>query len=269
MRKRWSVPGSRWTVIACAVVLVALPALAQRRGGQRGEYYDGGWKPNRPYDGQFTFVRVAYNREMYEGAMGPSQGIPWSHDYPTGETHFMKILNELTTLNPWTDAGNILYLDDPQLMKYPVAYMVEPGFWSPSAKEAEGMRTYLLKGGYMIIDDFGPEHWFNFERQMRRVLPDVRFLPLDASSPVFDSFFRIPDPIGIFAGRPGAYRGTPQYFGVYEDNDPSKRLMMVINYVNDLSEYWEFSDEGGFAPIEQSNEAYKVGVNQVIYGMTH
>ena len=90
----------RWLLAGVLLLAVALPALAQRRGGRRGDYYDGGWKPNRPYDGQFTFVRIAYNREQYEGAMGPSQYIMWSHDYPTGETHFMKIMNELTTLSP-------------------------------------------------------------------------------------------------------------------------------------------------------------------------
>ena len=57
------------------------------------------------------------------------------------------------------------------------------------------------------------------------------------------------------------------FYGIFEDNDPNKRLLAIINYNNDMSEYWEFSDEGMF-PIDMSNEAYKLGVNYIIYALT-
>ena len=79
----------------------------------------------------------------------------WSHDYPTGEQHFMKILNELTTSAPHIEETNILSFDDPELFKYPVAYICEPGpFFSLTDEEAANFRAYLLKGGFVIVDDF-------------------------------------------------------------------------------------------------------------------
>jgi hypothetical protein len=79
--------------------------------------------------------------------------LKWNHDYPRAEAHFMKMLQELTTLDPNQDGGNILALDDPELFKYPVAYMCEPGS-GPSATRRPRPRAYLSKGGFLIVDDF-------------------------------------------------------------------------------------------------------------------
>ena len=70
---------------------------------------------------------------------------------------------------------------DPQLMKYPVAYLSEPGCWQPSDAEAKGLQTYLRKGGFLIVDDFRRDDWGNFEEQMRRVLPDGHFTTVPKS----------------------------------------------------------------------------------------
>ena len=83
-----------------------------------------------------------------------SQRLPWSHDYPAGEQHFMKIMNEVSYLNPRTEETNILTLDNPELMRYPIAYLCEPGGWTMSDEEAAGLRAYLKKGGFVIFDDF-------------------------------------------------------------------------------------------------------------------
>lgn len=257
--------------MAAMAVLAALPLAAQRGGRGRGrplanggEEYRGGFMPNMPYDGRFTFVRISYNREEYSWARGPSQRVYWSHDYPRAETHFMKIMSELTALRPYMGGGNILALDDPALFKYPLAYLCEPGSWRATDAEAEGLRNYLLKGGFLIIDDFGRDQWYNFEDQIRKVLPKARILPVDVSHPIFDSFFKIK----LLSMLERGYRGQPVYLGIYEDNDPAKRLMMIINFQNDIGEYWEWSDTNQFA-VEPSHEAYKLGVNYLMYGLTH
>ena len=92
--------------------------------------------------------------------------------------HFTKILNEITYVRPRLDGSNILTLDDPELFKYPIAYMAEPGFWSMTDKEAESFRAYLKKGGFVIFDDFreAEGHWDNLQQQMRRVMPDARWI---------------------------------------------------------------------------------------------
>jgi hypothetical protein len=251
-------------ILAVVLVATAATALAQRRGGFGGGFGNRGRReaivPNTPYDGRFTFVRVRYGPD-YGYA---SQALPWSHDYPAGEQHFMKIVNELSYLNPHTDETNILTFDDPRLFKYPVAYLCEPGRWTLTDEEAASLRAYLHKGGFVIVDDFRYQDWGNFETQMRRVMPEVRFFDLSLSDPIFHSFFEVKT-----LDVPQYYDPPPAIFrGVYEGNDPSKRMMMMINYNTDISEFWEWSDTG-LKPIDESNEAYKLGVNYIIYGMTH
>jgi hypothetical protein len=156
-------------------------------------------------------------------------------------------------------------LDDPQLHEFPLAYMSEPGYWLPTEEEVAGLRSYIEKGGFVIFDDFRDWHWQNFEEQMRRVLPDTQLVELDVTHPIFHSFFDIAslDFVQFYD------RGhKPIFYGAFEGNDPSRRLLLVANYNNDIGEYWEYSDTG-WVPIDLSNEAYKLGVNYVIYSMTH
>jgi hypothetical protein len=219
--------------------------------------------PNPDYDGQFTFVRLRY---------GPptnviSQRVPWSHDYPRGERNFMRILDEVSLLRPKTDESSILGLDDPEIFRYPIVYMAEPGYWWVTEEEAANFRAYLKKGGFVIFDDFSEMRggWAAFEESFRQVLPDARFYDIDASHSIFNSFFRIESTDSL----PQLYdAGRPVLRAVFEDNDPSRRMIAMINYNTDISEYWE---EGGmgFRPVWEANEAYKFGVNYVMYGMTH
>lgn len=164
------------------------------------------------------------------------------------------------------DGSKVLTLDDPELFRYPIAFMWEPGFWTMSEIEAESFRAYLRKGGFAVFEDFdGPSQCANFEEQMRRVLPEGRWQPLDQSARIFNSFFAIKDINAIVHPMSGL---RPRYRGLFEDNDPQKNLMVVANFDNDVPEYWEWSGEGLF-PFDSSNEAYKLGVNYFIYGMTH
>jgi hypothetical protein len=220
--------------------------------------------PNVDYNGQFTFVRLRYGPPVpYQ-----SQRIPWSHDYPFGEQHFMQIMNEVSFLKPRIMESNVMALDDPELTHYPVAYMSEPGYWVVTESEASAFRAYLQKGGFVIFDDFAENRggWDYFEQQMKQVIPGAKWVELDGSHPIFHSFFEIPDPLKFLPPYDQDLR--PIYFGLFEDNDTSKRLMAIVNYNNDISEYWEFSDQG-FAPVSETNEAYKLGVNYIIYGLTH
>jgi hypothetical protein len=261
--------GPRRIALVALIVCLAGAVTFAQRGRNRRSSLGVEVQGNTPYDGRFVFVRLKYNAGFgrWGNHLGDG-GIPWSHDYPTGEVHFSKILEELTLLNIRTDGSNILALDDPELFNYPVAYMAEPGFWGVTPSEATAFRSYLLKGGFVIFDDFRGEHWDNLQYQMKTVLPELNWIELDGTAKVFHSFFEIPHPEQLPA--PAIYGGryVPSYWGLFEHNDPSKRLMAVANVDNDISEYWEFSNEGVY-PVDLSNEAYKVGVNYVIYGLTH
>lgn len=179
----------------------------------------------------------------------------------------MKLLSELTAIRPYMDGGNILAADDPRLFQYPIVYVSEPGFWTVSDKEAENLRSYLHKGGFLIFDDFVGPQWYNFAEKLQTVLPGAKLVPLDASHQIFHAFFDIEQ---LPTHHPYENITTEQavYFGVFEDNDPAKRLMLIVNYNNDIGEYWEWSDQG-FFPIDLSNEAYKLGINYIVYAMTH
>jgi hypothetical protein len=252
----------RTTVAIIAVLLLGgmTTLVAQRGGFGGGRSAQTPIAPNTPYDGRFTFVRVRYGPD-YGFA---SQRLRWSHDYPAGEQHFMKIVNELSLLNPHTEDTNVLPFDSPNLAKYPIAYLCEPGDWSLSDEEAAGLRAYLQKGGFVIVDDFRYEDWGHFEAQMSRVWPAGRFVDLSLSSPIFHAFFEI-GTLDV----PQYYDPPPAIFrALYEDNDPGKRMLMMVNYNTDISEFWEWSDTG-LKPIDESNEAYKLGVNYLIYGITH
>ena len=217
-----------------------------------------------PYDGQVVFVRLRWQSDFGFARRGFSAA--WNHDYPRAEQNLSLIIRELTALDIRTDGSLILTLDDPELFKHPIAFMWEPGFWNLTDREAESFRAYLSKGGFAVFEDFdGSAQWNNFEAQMRRVLPDSRFVRLDRTHRIFDTFFQIKD---IDAIVHPMSRIRPSYYGVFEDNDPSKRLMVVANYDNDVPEYWEWSGQGLF-PFDASNEAYKLGVNYLIYGLTH
>lgn len=244
------------------LALLALATFAPGVAAQRRDRSDVELPPNVPYDGRFTFVRIRYAVPL-ESAGFRGDDLPWSHDYARAERHFTRILSELSTLRVRTDASNVVSLDDPELFKYPVAYLCEPGFWYPSDTDVAALRAYLLKGGFLIVDDFVGNQWYNFAEQVRRVLPDARLVPLTAEHPIFDSFYHIPS---LDFHHP--YWGQPSvFYGVFEQNDPSRRLLMIVNFNNDVAEYWEFSDTGMF-PIDLSNDAYKLGVNYVMYALT-
>ena len=262
----------RQLVLAALLLLMASPGAAQERRGfrispPRTEQTDFSVN-NVPYDGRITFVRLRYTPSMtgYGGGGGYFDGInyQWDHDYPRADTHVMTLIGEITALSINADGSNILPVTDPELLKYPIAYLVEPGFWTLTAEEAEALRNYLLKGGFLIVDDFQGGQWWNFRERIRQVLPNASLIQLDATHAIFHSFFEI-DTLDYRHPFSGA---QSVFFGIFEDNDPDKRLMVIVNYNNDVGEYWEWSDTG-FIPIPLTNEAYKLGVNYMVYALTH
>jgi hypothetical protein len=248
--------------VLTAVAIAAAPALQRPRGGSP-DLSATAHRADIEYDGRVTFVRLRWRNG------GSSRGFwstAWDHDYPLAEQNLSQIVRELTSVDIHLDGSRILTLDDPELTRFPIAFMWEPGFWELSDGEAAAFRAYLLKGGFAVFEDFdGREQWTNFEAQMRRVLPEARFVRLDRSHPIFDSFFEIHDIEAIVHPMSGI---RPSYYGVFEGNDPARRLMVVANFDNDVPEYWEWSGRGLF-PFANTSEAYKLGVNYMIYGLTH
>jgi Domain of unknown function (DUF4159) len=241
-------------VLPAGMVLAHL-SLPPATAGQGYPYRSPAIEPNLPYDGRFTFARIRYTVYRRSG---------WEFDYPEMERNLMRVMKEITSLAPHTGGSNIHTFDDPELLKYPVAYVSEPGYWLPSEAECAGLRNYLAKGGFIIFDDFMRGEWNNFALQIRRALPEARIVRLEVSHPVFDSFFRIPSLDMTYPNNPSL---RAEFFGIFEDNDPEKRLMVVINYNNDIGDYMEWSGTS-WLPVNLTNDAYKLAVNYIVYGMT-
>lgn len=259
-------PRTRRGRLAAAVaslgLISAVGALAQQA--------DFGADPlveNVGYDGRFIFTRLTYTT-----APGGFyyRGLPaWAHGYPNAEMSLMKIVQAVSLLRPHLEGTNAYALDDPELFRHPIAFLAEAGFWRMTDAQAASMREYFDKGGFIIFDDFRNDGrstgWQNFEEQMERVIPGAHFVDLTPDHPVFHSFFHIPS----FDIVPQYYDGGEIVFkGLHEDNDPAKRLIAVVNFNTDTSHFWEFN-AGRALAVDPSNQAYRLGVNYIIYGLTH
>ena len=187
----------RTAVIVLLALTAGATALAQR-GGYGGFGNQRGYMPNVRYDGRFVFVRMSY---PWNGrGMGK-----WSHDYPVGEEHFLKIMTAVSNLRPHVEASSVMSFDDPEMFKFPVIYLVEPGDWWLSDAEVIALRAYLSKGGFLIVDDFPIQAWPNFDLQMSRVFPEAQWHDLDLSHPMFHTFFEVttlPIPAYNLGGQP-------------------------------------------------------------------
>ena len=213
---------------------------------------------NIPYDGKFNVVRIVYR----------GYGS-WDADCPVMERNLATMLTELTSIVPHREANNILLLDDPELLKYPVAYLTEPGYWHPNEDEVEGLRTYLDKGGFLIVDDFHfPDEWDVFERAIHRVVPGGILQRLDVTHPVFNTFFSIKTLAIPYPGNLGRQGLMGEFYGIHEENNPDKPLKVIVNYNIDVGDYLEWSGDDRYE-FMATNEAYKLMINYVVYGLTH
>lgn len=224
---------------------------------------------------EFFFTRVAYSGWSRGGWPGMGRGRgSWSTDYPAADRHFMTVLKRLTNIDAY-DFENVIRLEDDALRRFPFIYALEVGYMDLQQPEITGLRNYLEAGGFLVIDDFwGVQEWRNFELQMAEVLPGraIEDIPLD--HPLFSAFYDIEEVRQTPAvgrgvnGRPTWERPdakVPMVRGIYDDHG---RLMVVINWNTDLGDAWEHA-ENPFYPLEYSTYAYQVGVNMVVYGMSH
>lgn len=218
---------------------------------------------------KFKFVRLRFGPWITGMRLG-DRGELWSHDYPEAGLHFSKILTELSKLQVSFDEDEYIFgFEDPDLFKYPFAYLCEVGYMELSDEEIKGMREYLLRGGFILVDDFRFQDQYrtgihplqNLFSHIKRALPEYEPKQLTVDHPIFNCFFSIKS----LDVRSPYDRQKPEFWGVEDKNG---RLMMVINYNNDVSDYWQWSNDA-FAPIEDTNTAYKFGVNYVFYALTH
>ena len=215
---------------------------------------------------QFTFVRLKYGGQL-------TRRSSWRVDWPASDRNFIWQLRKQTNIDA-APREKIVDVGATELFDYPFAYMLEVGSLRLSQSEAENLREYLLRGGFIFIDDFhGQREWRRFYTEFKKIFPKREPVDIPISHPIFRCFFQIdelmqiPGLRSIFSGR--TYEridGYPAYCrGVYDERG---RLMMMINFNTDLGDAWEHAAEA-FYPREYSDMALKMGINAVIYALTH
>jgi hypothetical protein len=220
--------------------------------------------------GEFTFVRTIYN--------SPSRGYrggSWAVDYPEADNHFIIGVRDWagTNLNISAEPEQVEILDD-RLFNYPLIYFVEPGYLDLSDEEAVRLREYVMRGGFLFLDDFWGEYeWQNVREQMKRVLPEYEIKDLPRDHSIFHCYFDINEVvqvpgIGSWLGRGVTHEKggiVPHYMGI---ENKGGKLVVFIARNCDLGDAWEWIDDPRY-PLKYGLAAYKVGINVVIYAMTH
>lgn len=236
------------------LVLLQLPLWLVGRFESRLD----GERELRPDEAEFVFARVQFSSS---GRWGRTPG--WAHDYPRAERNFLKILAEVTNIPTTPRSFVVVELNDPAIVNYPLVYFSEPGTWRITAEEAENFREYLDRGGFAIFDDFdGRRDWAVFSSCMQQVFPERQLELLTVADPIFHCFYDI-ETLDMIP--PFSYREDPLFYGLRDDTG---RLQVIVNFNNDIGDFWEWSDEA-FFPVPLSNEAYKLGVNYVVYALSH
>jgi len=227
--------------------------------------------PVTAYDGEWSFVRLAYDSNQYGGGFGRRGAGRADTDYPEAEFYLRSGLQRLTRIQLGSD--HFIKPDDPDLMNYPWLYAVEVGYWYLDEGDAAHLREYLLRGGFLLVDDFwGTLQWEDFEFSMQRVFPDRPIIEIPETDPLMTLVYDVDKSIqipGISTIRSGVtYQSggrVPHWRGIYDD---SGRLMVAINFNMDLGDAWEHADTPDY-PEAMTGLAIRYAVNYVIYSMTH
>jgi len=197
----------------------------------------------------------------------------WSVDYPKADRQFLIGLQRLTNIDA-SGAEHPVPLDDPDLRRFPILYAVEVGYMSLSESERRGLRQYLLAGGFLVVDDFwGTREWFNFEREIRAVLPEYPIVDIPLDHDVLHVFYDINEIVqvpNVGQGRSGGPTWekdgyTPRFRGIMNQEG---RLLVAIVWNSDLGDAWEWAEDP-YYPLRFSNFAYQLGVNLIVYAMSH
>ena len=216
----------------------------------------------------------AHDLQLALFAYGRRWGGAWATDYPEADNHFITGIREWagTNLNVSARPERLEIMDE-RLFDFPFVYFVEPGFMELSDEEAARLREYVARGGFMFFDDFwGDAEWQNVTEQMKKVFPEYETKELPLTHPVFHSYLDIEEVVqvpniynaqrGITSEKGGV---TPYYMGI---EDKEGRLVAFFARNSDLGDAWEWINDSRY-PVRYGLAAYKVGINVVIYAMSH
>jgi len=272
-----------WRATAGTVIfLTALFAQRPFREFPGNEYGDFPLPPDYQTPGEWTFARLMY--PPFRGGYGRGFGFgryggdwhfgrsSWTTDYPRSDRHFAAAMRRLTRVYA-RSVEQPVNIEEGDQYDWPFLYAVEVGRWDLNEVQVRGLREFLDRGGFFMVDDFhGPQEWAIFEASIRRVFPDRPIVDLDSDNPIFHSIWDLDDRYQV----PGAQylrSGVTYEHGGFKDTwrgimDDKGRVMVAICHNMDLGDSWEHADNP-YYDEKFSALGIRIGINYVVYSMTH
>lgn len=241
-------------------VVVGVASAAQIPRAQQMRQLD----PSNLPGHSFYFTRGAYS--------GGGWRSGWATDAPQADRWIINVIKRLTLLDVYP-RENYVAFDDPDLRRFPFLYILEVSSMGLSDAEVQGLRDYLLAGGFLMVDDFwGSSEWAAWEREIRAVLPEYDIVEISPDHPIFETVYKVDEVLqvpnvgnarrGITSERDGT---VPHLRGIFDDKG---RLMVAINWNTDIGDAWEWAEDP-YYPVTYSTYAYKMAANFFVYAMTH
>jgi hypothetical protein len=277
-----------WWVCGCGLAVLGVLCAFQKPFRQYPgvEYESFETPPDANVKAEWAFARLMFPPGENDGYSSTGRftgdwrlGLSlWTQDYPRADRHFSLAMKRLTRLHV-RSVEQPVNLDEDEEFDYPWLYAVQVGEWGLTDKQAAEMREYLLRGGFFVADDFhGAFEWEMFEQRIKKVFPDRPIVDISDDDPIFhviydlNDRYQVPGAAHIRMGykRPDYPKGPDdgkgaRWRGIFDDKG---RIMVAISYNSDLGDAWEWADEPRY-PAKFSDLAIRVGVNYVIYAMTH
>lgn len=226
-----------------------------------------------PPTNELEIARLIFDNNMLSN-WGP--GRPWwAIDWPEAEHHFTNSVQRYTSIDIAADSRHISP-DDQALFDYPWLFAQQVGRWHLTSAGKKQLREYLLRGGFLVVDDFhGPAQWDIFYRVITDILPEFKIVDIPAGDEVLHVLYELEQRTQI-PGRRHLYsdgssiqvnmpHSPPRWRGVYDAQD---RLMVAINFNMDMGDAWEHADDPVY-PMPMTSLAYRFGINYLLYAMTH
>jgi hypothetical protein len=225
---------------------------------------------------EWAFARLMYPPGPLNGYRGRDLdwhvGISlWTQDFPRADRHFSQAMRRLTRIHV-RSVEQPVNLDEGDAGDWPWLYAVQVGEWGLTDQQGKALREYLLRGGFFMADDFhGAAEWGEFESRIKRAFPDRSIVDIPDDDPIFHTVydltdrFQVPGQAHLRLGYKYADGKGAHWRGIYDDQG---RVMVAISFNSDLGDAWEWADDP-YYPAKFSDLAIRIGVNYVVYAMTH
>ena len=223
-------------------------------------------------DPEFTYARLECGNRVWDSwAIWPNyfpDNPPWHHDYPLADEFFVGLIHELTGIRVSTHSYKIVKLDSNEIFKYPFLYLSEPGFLDLNQKEIANLGEYIRRGGFIMADDFRQAGYISrvnelevLRHYLKLAVPERELVRLDVKNPIFHTFYDI-DNLNM---KPPYGNFTPEFWGLLDDHG---RVQLIANYNNDIGDFWKYLDMGQ-EPLQESTRSIRMGIDYVMYSLTH